>query len=970
MTRSIALAVFLSLQFLLASTHSCEPEDARQLQGTWTPKAGTQNGDPVTADELRQGVLSFGDGQIQIGSGKSGTYHLPGPSQIDITVDSRTQRGIYEIEPPRLRICLSAPGGGRPRSFAAPAGSNAVLLILEKTAESTELDLRPQYPQPPYPYEALEVTYENPRSGIRFAGTLTLPHQGAPFPAALLITGSGQQDRDETHKGHKPFLVLADYLTRRGVAVLRVDDREKGGTTGSAAHATSADFAEDVLAGVDFLKRRPDIQTNQIGLIGHSEGGLIAPIAATKSGDVAFVVMMAGPGLPGDEVLYIQDELLSRSRGAKAETIASYRRFQDRSFEILKSDVSADVAEERIRKIVTEEMSGVSTAEKAKLATQTIVVDGRYNRTHRGELSPWFRFFLKHDPRETLRRVECPVLAIIGSNDAFVPPRHLAEIDKALRAGGNQDFLVKELPGLNHMFQTATTEANERYRETLAPIALKTIGDWITARTAPAAGTNGGLTDQLDRYVRQAVSDWEVPGLAIGVVAGDTTFARGYGVRELGGKETVDADTLFQIGSTTKAMTAATVGLLVDDRVLDWDDRVVDHLAGFRLKDPYATRELRIRDLLTHRAGLPNTDYLWQPVARPRREMLTLLRDVEPAYSFRSDFIYQNVMYVAAGELVAVASGTPWETFIKQRLFEPIGMSRTAIDIAEARIRGNLASDHRRPIGGVEVMEQRHEAADQALRPAGTVWSSANDMTRWLRLILNRGKHEEQRVLSEDVIDELLRPQTVIQDEIYPSMQLVKPHWTTYALGWFQVDYGGRAVSFHTGSYAGMAAIVGVIPDESLGVVVLTNLDHAEVRHALMWKVFDMFGRAGAQRDWSGNLRELYAKLEEKSKRRRLEHGQRRVADTQPTLPIEKYTGTFSHRLRGDLEVLERDGRLQLRWGWLQGELEHWHFDTFRWHWREGAPLTLLRFEIDNDGDVARVVQEGGIQWQRKGQER
>src|SRR5262245_40951435 len=195
---------------------------------------------------------------------------------------------------------------------------------------------RPQEPTRPFPYDDEEVTYENKRAGVRFAGTLTLPRSGGPFPAALLITGSGQQDRDETIQTHKPFLVLADHLTRQGIAVLRVDDRERGGTTGSAAKATSADFAEDVLCGVEYLKKRKEVRPGWIGLVGHSEGGLIGPIAATRSKDVAFVVMIAGPGLPGGELLHHQDALLSRGKGASDETIAKYRGMQRRVYELIK----------------------------------------------------------------------------------------------------------------------------------------------------------------------------------------------------------------------------------------------------------------------------------------------------------------------------------------------------------------------------------------------------------------------------------------------------------------------------------------------------------------------------------------------------------------------------------------------------------------------------------------------------------
>ena len=474
---------------LVSPLQADQSGDQQELQGVWALSSGVVDGEPVPVEEVQKTILAFRGNRIAITGNKDGLFRLDTrayPKAIEIIIEGQMHKGIYTLRGDQLKICLADPARDRPGGFSSTSGSKNTLLLLARDKSSIDqpdVD-RPQEPKRPYPYDDREVVYENKESGIQFAGTLTLPRQGGPFPAVLLVTGSGQQDRDETHKGHRPFLVLADYLTRRGVAVLRVDDREMGGTTGSAAYATSEEFAADVLSGVEYLKVQREINPDQIGLVGHSEGGLISPIAASKSEDVAFVVMMAGPGIPGDEVLYRQDALLSRANGASGETITRYRAFQQRMFAVLKTESDNAIAETKIRKIVDEEMAGLSEQEQEKLATKTIVVDHRYNRTHRGELSPWFRFFLKHDPRATLRRVKCPVLAIFGENDLFVPPAaHLAATEEAVRAGGNTRSVVIQLPGLNHMFQTATTEAAEKYRETIAPIALQTIGDWIEQQT-------------------------------------------------------------------------------------------------------------------------------------------------------------------------------------------------------------------------------------------------------------------------------------------------------------------------------------------------------------------------------------------------------------------------------------------------------------------------------------------------------
>ena len=302
-------------------------------------------------------------------------------------------------------------------------------------------------------------------------------------PAVILITGSGQQNRDEEIFGHRPFLVLSDNLTRQGIAVLRVDDRGIGGSTGNFSQATTEDFAGDVLAGVEFLKNRTEINPDQIGLIGHSEGGLIAPIVAVKSPDIAFIVLMAAPGLTGEEILYMQSDLIARAEGVSNETIAQNRALMNRMFSVVKEEENNTIAEEKLREILRAELANLSEEEKANLGYSEAAIDSQVKELS----SPWMRFFLIYDPRPTLMRVKCPVLAISGEKDLQVPPKeNLLAIDEALRAGGNKDYSVKELPGLNHLFQTAKTGSPSEYariEETISPVALETIGNWISEHT-------------------------------------------------------------------------------------------------------------------------------------------------------------------------------------------------------------------------------------------------------------------------------------------------------------------------------------------------------------------------------------------------------------------------------------------------------------------------------------------------------
>jgi hypothetical protein len=356
-----------------------------------------------------------------------------------------------------------------------------VPLNLEKAGNETIIN-RPQEPKKPYPYHSVDVSYENKEAGITLAGTFTYPKKGGPFPAVLLITGSGAQNRDEEILGHKPFLVLSDYLARRGIAVLRVDDRGVGKSTGNFASATSKDFAGDALAGVEYLKTRKKVNKKEIGLIGHSEGGIIAPMVAIKSRDVAFIVLMAGPGLPGEQILLKQGELIDRASGLPENNIRNVTKLNAKIYDIIKNQPDSIKAHNEILNEFKKYYNSLSQEERKKIGDTTAVLK---------ELSivekPWFKYFIKHDPAPVLEKVKCPVLAIDGSKDLQVPPKEdLAAIKKALTKGGNKDFKVVELKGLNHLFQTAKTGLPNEYRkiqETIAPIALKTICDWILSIT-------------------------------------------------------------------------------------------------------------------------------------------------------------------------------------------------------------------------------------------------------------------------------------------------------------------------------------------------------------------------------------------------------------------------------------------------------------------------------------------------------
>jgi len=447
----------------------------------------------------------------------------------------------------------------------------------------------------------------------------------------------------------------------------------------------------------------------------------------------------------------------------------------------------------------------------------------------------------------------------------------------------------------------------------------------------------------LDRYVAQASRDWRVPGLAIAVVQGDSVvLAKGYGVLDLTKPAPVTEHTRFAIGSTTKAMTAAALGMLVDDGKLRWDDRVIDHLPDFRLYDPYATRELTVRDLLLHRSGLPGTDLLWVRADLTLAEMMRRLRFVQPTSSFRSQWNYQNVVYAIGGALIAKVSGMAWEDFIRARIFAPLGMTESEPLVAGIESRPNVVTPHGQSGDSIRAVPIR---TTDPVAAAGSVWSSVSDMARWMRFILDSGRVGTRRLLTPATFSELVTPQIRASAATYPALTLVRPHIFGYGLGWFVQDYRGETVWMHTGSINGLSAIVGLLPDRRVGVVVLANLDHAELRHALMYKVFDLYA-GNPERDWSADMRRLFAPRGTPSA-----VAQRPATSSPPSLPLERYAGSYADSTYGSVEVTHADGALSARFGNEDlGKLVPWEYDSFR-----GTGSTTVTFQPDGAGRIASL---------------
>jgi CubicO group peptidase (beta-lactamase class C family) len=478
------------------------------------------------------------------------------------------------------------------------------------------------------------------------------------------------------------------------------------------------------------------------------------------------------------------------------------------------------------------------------------------------------------------------------------------------------------------------------------------------AATSVACAQEAPDLAAFDKYVAQAARDWKVPGLAIAIVKDDSlVFAKGYGVIEIGKAAPATEHTRFAIGSTTKAMTTAALAMLVDEGKLHWDDRVIDYLPELRLYDAYATHELTVRDLLTHRSGLPNTDLLW---AVPENnysiaEMMRRLRYVPPQSSFRSHWEYQNVVYSIGGLLIERISGMPWETFIRTRVFAPLQMTESIPLVSLLKGQPNVAVPHDDVHDTVRTIVVR---TTDAVAPAGSVWSSVYDMSKWMRFMLDSGRVGTKRLIQPATFEEIVAPQMRAPMSQYPALELARPHFFSYALGWFIQDYHGQTVWMHTGSIDGMIAIIGLMPDKRTGVYVLANLDHAELRHALMYEVFDLYNGTprDSARDWSADLKKLFD-ARHAAAAKAAAAARKPPVGTRASLPLDRYAGTYADSAYGTVVVTLANGSLRARYGnWDIGELQPALYDTFRS--RKTDPLqgiTDVTFVPDGAGRISAV---------------
>lgn len=436
--------------------------------------------------------------------------------------------------------------------------------------------------------------------------------------------------------------------------------------------------------------------------------------------------------------------------------------------------------------------------------------------------------------------------------------------------------------------------------------------------------------DSLDVYFEKALADWEVPGMAIGIVKNDTlVFDKGYGVREIGKPEKIDANSMFAIASNTKAFTSAAIAVLVEEGKLSWDDKVIKYLPYFELYDPWVTASMTIRDLLCHRSGLEtfSGDLVWYGTTYSREEVVKRAKYLEPAYPFRTHFGYQNIMFIAAGEIVSKVSGMSWDEFLALTFFAPLKMNRTTTTINDFEKLGNVAKPHTTDQG--KTISIPYTNWDN-IGGAGAINSCVNDVSKWIRLQLKQGEFEGKEFFSRESSHEMWAPHTIQNVSIGAERVWPSTHFKSYGLGWSLYDYHGRKIIGHGGGYDGVLSYTCLVPEENLGFVILIN-KNSTLYYSLIYKILDTF-LSNDKTDWSGKFLARTNAMERMGEEEKLKKEESRVKKTKPSLQPEDYTGTYHSELYGDVEVKLENKKLMVYFvptpGFV-GVLGHWHFDTF-----------------------------------------
>lgn len=474
------------------------------------------------------------------------------------------------------------------------------------------------------------------------------------------------------------------------------------------------------------------------------------------------------------------------------------------------------------------------------------------------------------------------------------------------------------------------------------------------------AGSREVDVERFIGIVEEGKGMWQVPGVAVALIEdGEPIMQRGFGWTTAGG-ERVDEHTLFANASTTKAMVSAGILMLVDEGKLELDKPAIDYLPELHFHTEALTQQVTVRDLLAHRTGLPSTDFWTFRQLMPLDEQLRRMRLVEPESAPRTRLIYQNTMYELAGLIIQRLTGLRWDDFLRQRLWRPLGMSETYGTRGQIPPGKAFVIPHDVVNGKVQAIP--YDLPLNREDAAGSAWSSVHDMSIWAQFLLRGGiAANGERLLSEDSIAAMFEPaQLATPEDFYPTVELTSPHWRSYALGWFQQDFQGRKIDFHTGSLDGLVAIIGLDRAEQRAVIVLQNMDGSELRHALLWEAMDTRDES-ARANWIHDVMDLYNARSAKSDALWAEIEQARLKRTQTSVRIDDYLGTYSNAELGDIAIIRQDGRLILKTGMYEYDFSHWHLDTFIVNYVSWSHGSFAAFGIDPKGKVATVEVFGHV---------
>jgi CubicO group peptidase (beta-lactamase class C family) len=466
----------------------------------------------------------------------------------------------------------------------------------------------------------------------------------------------------------------------------------------------------------------------------------------------------------------------------------------------------------------------------------------------------------------------------------------------------------------------------------------------------PARLLTAAQLQELDRYILNAMEAWGIPGVAVAIVQGDSVMmAKGFGVKELGKPDRVDPHTLFAIGSNTKTTTASLIAMLVDEGKMRWDDPVWKYLPGFRVADPYVSREATIRDLLSHRTDLENDNAVWYGSTLTRAQLIDKLRFLKQESGFRSRYSYNNLMVAVAGDAAAAAAGTTWENLIQQRIFTPLGMTSSLTSSHMLTAESNVAAPHM-TFRGQRISIPHRDASN--VGPAGSVYSSVADLAQYLRMHLGNGLYKGKRLISES--SEAQMRTLVSPTGNGPTFRTdTTDSFLGYGLGWYLDDFRGHPTVGHVGAIDGMLSELRMLPNEQVGVVVLTNYQPHSMHPALIHHIFDVV-LGLPQRPWDARLRGGEAPTVA------MAADVARPAHPSVWLPLDKYAGTYSDSLNGDLKVLLQDGRLMLTYHpGFTAVLEPWQFNTFLVDWQQASLYSngqhFATFSVDSNGRPTEV---------------